>query len=822
MWTFNSNQTVSSPKRIHHDCSPPDRPIAHVLRRARRLLAWSFHSVGFRLLLLLTLAGLLTCDWITGPENQPPLASATIPDQIVEVDSTVLVDLVAHFADPDGDTLTYTAVSTAPATAAATVSGSLLAVTGVAAGQTSMTVTAQDPEGLMASQSFAVTVPNRAPLVADTIADGEVYVDGTLVIDVAAYFTDPDGDDLEYSATSSDATRAAVALSKSTLTVTGLAVGSTGVTVKARDPGGLAAEQSFAVTVPNRAPEAVGRIEDRELEVDSVLTVDVAPYFTDPDRDSLEYLAAGQSFAVTVPNRSPEPVGTIADRELYVGDAVEIDVAAHFTDPDRDELEYAVASSDTARVAVGVSGGMVTVAGAAVGNATVTVTARDPEGLSAEQAFAVEVPNRSPEPLGTIADRDVYVGDTVAVDIAAYFAEPDGEELEYAAASASAATATVAVSGSTLTVTAVAVGSTTVTVTAQDPHGLWAEQSFAVTVPNRAPGRVGRIADREVKVDSVVVMDVAARFTEPDGEELEYSATSSDITRVVVAMSGSRLTVTGVAKGTATVTVTAVDPGGLAAEQNFEVSVPNRAPEAVGTIADRVVRAGNSATVDVAAHFTDPDGDALRYFATSSDPARVSVSVSGSVVTVTGVAGGSATVTITARDSAGLSARQRFFVTVPNRAPEAVGAIGNRAVERNKSFSLDVSPYFSDPDGDDLAHSATSSKHGEGHCQPVRQYRHHHGRRRGYRDHHGDRHRPGGSLGYPELPREGGAGEPNAAAGGHDSRFLVFGRKHPLGERVAVLLRCRRGRPDIQRELVEPRGRDCVGFGHHPHRFRRR
>ena len=376
-----------------------------------------------------------------------------------------------------------------------------------------------------------------------------------------------------------------------------------------------------------------------------------------------------------VPNRTPEPVGTITDREVYVGDAIEIDVAAHFTDPDGDDLEYAVASSDTLRAVVVVTGGMVTVTGAAVGSAAVTVTARDPEGLSAGQAFAVTVPNRAPEPLGTIADREVYVGDTVAVDIAAHFTEPDGEELEYAAASSSPVTATVAVSGSTVTVAGVAVGGATLTVTAQDPHGVWAEQSFAVTVPNRAPGTVGRIADREVEVDSVVVLDVATRFTEPDGEALEYAATSSDATRVGVAMSGSTLTVTGVAAGFATVTVTARDPGGLEAVQGFEVTVPNRAPVAVGTIAHRVVAAGNSVTVDVAANFTDPDGDPLRYSASSSDPARATVAVSGSVVTVTGVAGGNATVTVTAQDSAG--------AILPD--------------------------IFTDPDGDDLTWSTLSA-----------------------------------------------------------------------------------------------------------------
>ena len=706
-------------------------------------------TTGPRLLLLLAVTGLLTCDWITGPENQPPTALGAIPDQVVEVDSAVAVDLATHFADPDGDTLAYAAVSAVPATATPTLSGSVLTVTGVAKGETTVTATATDPEGLAATQSFAVTVPNRAPVVADTIADGEVHVDDTLVIDAAAYFADPDGDDLEYTAASSDTTRATVAVSEGMLSVTGTGVGTTTVTVTVRDPGGLEAGQSFTVTVPNRAPEAVGMIGDRELEVDSVFALDVAPYFSDPDRDALAYLAtssdtnrvavvlSGSSltltgeakgnvavavtardpwgleaelgFAVTVPNRTPLPVGTIEDRENYVGDTLEIDAAAHFTDPDGDPLEYAAASSDPTRAVVAVSGGRVTVTGVAVGTATVTVTARDPEGSSAEQAFQVTLPNRAPEPRGTIEDRDLYVGDTVELDIAAYFTEPDGEVLAYATVSSSAMTAAVALSGSTLTIAALAVGDAVVTVTAQDPHGEWAEQNFAVTVPNRAPRRLGRIADRVVEVDSVVVVDVAPRFTEPDGEELEYTATSSGPSRVAVGVAGSTLTLTGLAKGAATVTVTARDPGGLTAEQHFEVTVPNRGPRAVGTINHRVVAAGGSIAVDVAAHFNDPDGDALQYTAVSSDPGRATVAVSGSVVTVTGVAGGAATVAVTARDPARLSARQEFNVRVPNRAPEAVGTIEDRAVEINRSISLDVSPYFSDPDGNVLTHGATAS-----------------------------------------------------------------------------------------------------------------
>ena len=704
---------------------------------------------GLSVLRLLAITAILACDGTTEPENRPPEVLGPIPDQIVEVDSAVTLDLAARFADPDGNTLTYTALSAAPETAAVAVAGRLLTITGVAAGETTVTATARDPEGLTATQSFAVTVPNRAPMVADGIADGEVYVDGTLTIDLAAYFADPDGDDLRYAAVSSDTTRAAVALSESTLAVKGVAVGNATVTVTARDPGGLEAAQNFAVTVPNRAPEAVGTIEDRELEVDSVAVLDVAPYFTESDGEMLEYSAAssdparvvaamagstltmtgvakggvtvtvtardphgaeaGQVFAVAVPNRPPESVSTIGARNVHVGDEIEIDAAAHFDDPDGDPLAYAAVSTDPARVAVEVSGRGVTVSGARVGSATVTVTARDPEGLEAEQSFTVTVPNRAPEAVGTIEDREVEVDSVAVLDLAPYFADPDGETLEYLAASSNPARAVVAVSGSTLAVTGAAKGAVRVTVTARDPHGAEAAQSFAVTVPNRAPEAVGTIGVRDVHVGAEIEIDAAAHFADPDGDPLAYAAVSTDRARVVVEVSGHEVMVSGIAVGSATVTVTARDPEGAEAAQSFAVTVPNRAPEAVGTIEDREVEVDSVAVLDVASYFAEPDGETLEYSAASSNPARVTVAVSGSMLSMTGVARGGARVTVTAGDPHGAEAAQSFAVAVPNRAPGTVGTIADRTVQVHQSLPLGVDPYFSEPDGEDLTYDAVSS-----------------------------------------------------------------------------------------------------------------
>ena len=131
-------------------------------------------------------------------------------------------------------------------------------------------------------------------------------------------------------------------------------------------------------------------------------------------------------------------------------------------------------------------------------------------------------------------------------------------------------------------------------------------------------------------------------------------------------VSGSDVTVTGEAPGSATITVTATDPGGLSAIQTFEVTVTsaNRAPAASAAIPDQSVEEGTQVTVDVSGAFSDPDADALSYEAASDASSVATASVSGSDVTVTGEAPGSATITVTATDPGGLSAIQTFEVTV--------------------------------------------------------------------------------------------------------------------------------------------------------------
>ena len=92
------------------------------------------------------------------PANRAPVSAAAIPDQSLVEGQSVSADIAGAFTDPDGDALTYVATSSSTGVATAALSGSELSVTGVGPGAAAITLTATDPGGLSASQSFAVDV----------------------------------------------------------------------------------------------------------------------------------------------------------------------------------------------------------------------------------------------------------------------------------------------------------------------------------------------------------------------------------------------------------------------------------------------------------------------------------------------------------------------------------------------------------------------------------------------------------------------------------------------------------------------------------------
>lgn len=559
---------------------------------------------------------LLAAALVSACENpQPPASCGTVPEQTINVGNSATVTVC--FSDPnEEDVLTFAATSSDPGVATVAATGSTVTVTAVSPGTAVVSMTATDPGGLMARQSFRVVVPNRAPATVGTIEDRELMVGDSATVDVAGHFSEPDGQELTYTAASSDSARLAVSVRGSRVAVAALAKGTVTVTITATDPGGLAAVQSFLVTVPNRAPVAVDSIPPRTIEVGHTDTLDVSPLFADPDGDTLIYsaeasdssrvaasivggaltvtaLAKGEavvtvtatddegatathSIHVTVPNRPPAAVDAIPPLTLFKDEADTLELAPHFDDPDGDPLTFAATSSDGDVVAVAVAGSAGTLVAAAVsqGEAVVTVTATDDEGLTAQQRFQVTVPNRQPAVAITLPAQTLFKRDSVHLDLAGHFTDPDGDSLTLAAVSSDGGLATANITRTTLTVrTAAVTGEATITVTATDPGDLSARQSFTVTVRNRAPVATSAIPDLTLGERTSETFGASSHFEDPDGDPLTYSAETSNTRVVTLRVSRSSVTVRGVLPGEVEITVTATDPDGASAAQTFAVTV---------------------------------------------------------------------------------------------------------------------------------------------------------------------------------------------------------------------------------------------------------
>lgn len=388
-----------------------------------------------------------------------------------------------------------------------------------------------------------------------------------------------------------------------------------------------------------------------------------------------------------------------------------VNVASYFTDPDGDALIFTAESSNSATASVSVSGSVVTVTAVARGVATVTVTARDPGGMSAQLTFTVTVPNQAPAAVDAVPAQTIFVGDTASVDVSAYFNDADGDALSYSVANSDATAVSASVAGSVVSLTAITQGMSTVTVTARDPDGLSAEQNIAVTVPNRAPTALDTIPSRTLLAGNTLEFDLARYFTDPDGDALTFTAASANTGVASVESDGSTLTITGRAPGSTRVTVTVADPAGMAIQQFFAVTVPNREPLAVGAIPGQSVVSGQTATIDASPFFSEPDGQTLSYAAASSNRGVATTAVAGATVTLTGVSVGTATITVTATDPGGLTAQQRFSVTVraANQAPEVVSTVPDLTVTVGEVRAWQGADHFRDPNGDALTYAAGSS-----------------------------------------------------------------------------------------------------------------
>jgi parallel beta-helix repeat protein len=253
--------------------------------------------------------------------------------------------------------------------------------------------------------------------------------------------------------------------------------------------------------------------------------------------------------------------------------------------------------------------------------------------------------------------------------------------------------------GATASHTYSAPGSYSVTVTVRDTAGLSSTAISQVTVSSpsdAAPNAALTVTPASGTAPLPVTADASAS-TDTDTTPIgAYQFDFGDGSPVVGPQPGAAATHTYAAAGTYTVTVTVSDTGGLSSAATATVQVAAAAPDAAPAAALTVRPASgviNLAVTADASASTDSDASPIASYSFNfGDGSGVSGPQIGATAGHTYTVPGSYTVTVTVRDTAGLSSTATAQVTVTDAAPSARldVQVSGLSVTADASTSTDV------------------------------------------------------------------------------------------------------------------------------------
>jgi hypothetical protein len=523
-----------------------------------------------------------------GDENRPPDVQ---PDSVRTRRYTEsIVPVLVNDSDPDGDPLTLSVERPLPDGVDVEVQGDQLGVTPLAGSGDSVTFEymVDDGRGHRVVGSVLVDVidesePNRPPVVS---ADIETVVVGqTILIDVTANDSDPDGDPL-----------AIVAITQP--------------------------ESGGAVSAAGRnqiefTPSGVEVDEDEDANVRFTYTVS----------DGNDHEVAGDVTVTVLAEALPEPPYAQDDSTFtFVDDSVTIDVLRNDGDPSGERPTIVgrpgCPSGGTATVAAdgqvrynppsGQSGAFrctyeVTNSQNLRDSAAIIISVREPE-------ISNESPRANNDPV------TINVGDSVTVDVTENDSDPDGDDRALRVTSSTEPPFGVASrNGNFITFgSATTIGVATITYQVEDDEGALATGRLQVTVTeaaNVAP--TARPDTRQIEGPGVATtFDVLVNDSDPDQTDGGLRVISAQLATGdgLLSQAGPTITITPNPDfvGTLTGIYTIEDGEGLPASSTVTLTVTepaNRQPAALddsGAVAN-----GASLTVPVLLNDSDPDGDPL-------------------------------------------------------------------------------------------------------------------------------------------------------------------------------------------------------------------
>ena len=559
-----------------------------------------------------------------------------------KVDDRYRYDVVA--SDLDGDVLSYSLTESPSGMAISTAGRIDWTPAPNQVGQNPVTVRVTDPSGLTASQRFFVDVKlNTAPVIVSTpvlIASvGHPYVYSMIA-------TDADNDPLSYVLTEGPSgmqvDQATGAVNWTPLLVD---VGLENVTVRVNDPAGMATTQSFIIVVsPN-----------------------------------------GQPQILSTPPSSVE-AGTLYSYQVVASDS------------DGDPLSYELPQAPSGMTINAVSGHITwTPLAAQRGGHAVSVRVTDPFGGIQIQNFTLTVNANVAPQITSTAQLTAAAGSPYSYSVQAY--DADGDTMTFAL---DLAPSGMAINPSTGLInwapTLDQAGSHEVTLRVSDPAGLFATQSYTLTVgANRAP-----------QINSVPIVfaqlgtaySYASSASDADSDTLTYTLDLAPSGMAINPNTGLiNWAPTLDQAGSHAVTLRVSDPAGLSATQSYTLTVSaNRAPQ-INSVPIVFAQAGTA--YSYASNASDADGDTLTYTLDLA-PSGMAINPSTGLINwaPTLDQAGSHEVTLRVSDPAGLSATQSYTLTVSaNRAPQ-INSVPIVFAQAGTAYSY--ASNASDADGDTL------------------------------------------------------------------------------------------------------------------------